>query len=162
MILTIEDMVRYIELGKYPTVIYCEKKYEGICCMLKLVKNNTVFLDYDDTYDDSRSEGAFRATFKFDSFDRMIAAIEKFTHKSICELTVNPYCYELFDCITPQWNDFKWDLYNGKIEMMDNYNDFHIGSFYWDGLYQKKFNPDASSDEISEWIKQRQDSDLFV
>ncbi len=158
-LLTVEELVRYIELGKYPPVIYCEKKYEGICCMLKLVKNNTVFLDYDDTYDDSESEGAFRATFKFDSFDKMIAAIEKFTHKSICELTINPYCYDLFDCIEPKWDDFKLDLYNGKIGMMDNYDDFFIGDFYWDGLFQKKIKPDASTDEILEWINLRQNSD---
>lgn len=36
----------------------------------------------------------------------MIVAIEKFTQKSICELTINPCCYDLFDCIEPKWDDF--------------------------------------------------------
>ena len=157
--MTTEDLVRYIELGKYPPVVYCEKKYEGICCMLKPVKDHTVFLDYDDTYDDNQSEGGFRAHFKFASFDTMIAAIERFTHKRICELTINPYCYDLFDCIKPQWDAFKRDLYNGKIPMMDGYDDFWIGDFYWDGLYQRKFKPDAGTDEILEWIRQRQNDD---
>lgn len=43
--------------------------------------------------------------------------------------------------------------------MMDNYDDFFIGDFYWDGLFQKKIKPDASTDEILEWINLRQNSD---
>ena len=159
IILTTEELVRYIELGNCPPVVYCEKKYEGICCLLRVTKNNTVFLDYDHTYEND-SEGGFRATFIFDSFEKMISSIEKFTHKSIAELTINPYCYELFESPEPQYTDFHWDVYNGKIDMMEDYADFFIGDFYWNGLYHKKFKPDASTEEIIEWIKKYQDERL--
>ena len=144
-----EDLVRYIELGSLPVVVYCEKKYEGICLMLKVIKNNTVFLDYDTVYDDAESEGAFRASFQYDSFESMIAAIERFTGKALDELVLNPYCYELFACTKPAIKDFQWDLYNGNIRLLDGYSKFQIGSFWWRGLYEKKIRPDASAEEIA-------------
>lgn len=159
IIMTKEELIRYIELGNYPPVVYCEKKYEGICCLLRVTKNNTVFLDYDQTYDDRDSEGGFRATFKFDSFENMLSSIEIFTHKSIAELTINPYCYELFESPEPQFTDLRLDVYNGKIDMMEDYADFIIGDLYWSGLYQKQIKPDASTEEILEWIKKCQNTE---
>lgn len=128
--MTSQDLIRYVELGNRPCVVYCEKKYEGICCMLKVIRNNTIFLDYDDTYDDADSEGAFRATFNFDSFDKMLQAIESFVEKPLAELLINPYCYDKFECSEPQWLDFQWDLYNGKIKLLNNYSNFFIGDFW--------------------------------
>lgn len=158
--MTVEELNRYVEIGKLPVVIYCEKRYEGICCMLKLIKDNKVFLDFDDTYDDGASEGAFRATFKFDSFDRLIQAVEQYTDTKLSELTINPYCYEKFECTEPQWSAFQWDLYHGKIAMLQDYSDFYIGDFWWKGLFLRKIRPDCSREELSSWIKQA-NSDLL-
>ena len=148
-----QDLIKHIEIGKLPVVVYCEKKYDGICCMLKLTKNNTVFLDYDDTYDDSDSEGSFRAIFKYDSFDEMINAIERYTNRKLSELVLEPCCYELFECVKPQWQEFKWELYNGNIQMLDGYESFRIGSFYWNAIYQKVIRPDISTEELAERLK---------
>ena len=152
--MTEQELKNYLKVGKLPAVVFCEKRYEGICCMLKVTRGNKVFLDYDDTYDDASSEGAFRATFLFDSFDMMIRSIEDFTKSKLNGLTLNPYCYDKFICTEPQWEDFKWDLYNGKIQMLDDYTDFFIGSYWWNGLFLKKIKPDCSTEELNSWIRQ--------
>lgn len=151
--MTIQELKRYLEIGKLPVVIFCEKRYEGICCMLKITRNNKLFLDYDDTYNDADS-GAFRATFIFDSFDKLIRSVENFTNRALNELIINPYCYDKFECSEPQWLDFQWDLYNGKVQMLQDYCDFFIGDFWWKGLFYKKIKPDCSREELSEWLKQ--------
>lgn len=66
--MTEQELKNYLKVGKLPAVVFCDKRYEGICCMLKVTRGNRVFLDYEDTYDDASSEGAFRATFLFRSF----------------------------------------------------------------------------------------------
>lgn len=152
--MTSQDLISYIELGRLPVIVYCEKKYEGICCMLKVSRNNTIFLDYDDTYIDAESKGTFRATFKYDSFDKMLQAIEKFTKNDLNELVINPYCYDKFSGEEPKWLEFQWDLYNGKIKLLDNYNEFFIGDFWWNGLFQKKIRPDSTKEELDSLIKQ--------
>lgn len=148
------ELIKYVETGRLPVVIYCEKRYDGICCMLKVTRNNKVFLDYDDTYDDAESEGGFRASFRYASFDEMTEAVERFTNKSLGELTIEPKCYELFDCEKPQWKEFQWDLYNGSIKMLDGYSNLNIGSLWWRELFLKKIRPDSSMEELDAWIKQ--------
>lgn len=152
--MTAEELKRYIEVGRLPAVVYCEKKYEGVCLMLKVTRNNTLFLDYDTAYDDAESEGGFRAQFRYDSFESMIRSIERFTGKSLDELVLNPYCYELFDCETPQITDFQWDLYNGNIKLPDGYTELHIGSFWWRGLMRQEIRPDSSQEALDAWMKQ--------
>ena len=156
--MTREELIRCIEVGSLPAVVWCEKKYEGICCILKITKDNTVFLDYDDTYDDCDAEGGFRATFQYASFERMIAAIEQFTGKDLRELMLNPYAYDLFACAAPEWEAFQWDLYHGRIPMLQDYASFMIGSFFWDGLYRQKFAPGVSTEQLLEWMNERQDA----
>lgn len=156
--MTIEELNRHIRIGKLPVVIYCDKRYEGICCMLKITENNELFLDYDDTYDDADSEGGFRATFIFDSFEIMVQAVEDFTNMKLDDLTINPYCYDKFECEEPQWTEFQWDLYNGKIQMLKKYSEFFIGSFWWNGLFQKKITPDCNQEEYNAWIDQSTDN----
>lgn len=125
--------------------------------MLKATKNNIIFLDYDDADD---SEGAFRATFQFDTFDQMLQSIEAFTETELTELVINPNCYDKFECSKPEWIKFQWDLYNGKIKLLNNYSKFSIGDFWWKGLYQKKIRPDCSQNELTAWIEQDSNSDL--
>lgn len=149
-----QELIKNIETGRLPVVIYCEKRYEGICCMLNVTRNNKVFLDYDDTYDDAESEGGFRAVFRYESFDKMAEAVERFTNKSLAELTIEPKCYELFDCEKPQWKEFQWELYNGSIKMLDGYSNLNIGSLWWRGLFLKKIRHDSSMEELDAWIKQ--------
>ena len=70
----IQELHKYLEIGKLPVLIYCEEKYNGIWCMLQLTKNNKIFLDFTDNIN-SDSEGDFRATFIFDSLDELIKAV---------------------------------------------------------------------------------------
>ena len=156
--MTKEDLIRHITLGSLPVLVWCEKKYEGICCMLKITTGNTVFLDYDQICDDCDSEGGFRATFRYASPERMIAAIEHFTGKNLRDLTCNPQCSELFVCKEPQWQAFQWALYRGEIPMLKDAESAFIGDFFWDGLYQRKFTPDVSTEQLLDWMNERQDA----
>lgn len=151
--MTIDELKTHIQIGKLPVVIYCEKKYNGICCMIKLIKDNIVFLDYDDTYEDADSEGGFRATFSFNSFEKMIESIERFTNMKLQELTINPYCYEKFENDEPDWLTFQWDLYNNNIPFLSGFNEFFIGSIWWNGLYKKQIKPNCSDEELMDYIE---------
>ena len=125
-----QELIKNIETGRLPVVIYCEKRYEGICCMLKVTRNNKVFLGYDDTYDDAESEGGFRAVSGMNHLIKWQRLSNALPIKSLAELTIEPKCYELFDCEKPQWKEFQWDLYNGSIKMLDGYSDLNIGSLW--------------------------------
>ena len=67
----IQELHKHLEIGKLPVLIYCEEKYNGIWCMLQLTKNNKIFLDFTDNIN-SDSEGDFRATFVYDSFEELL------------------------------------------------------------------------------------------
>ncbi|HAG13028.1 MAG TPA: hypothetical protein DCG49_04110 [Ruminococcus sp.] len=149
--MTVQDLLRYISVGKQPVVIFCEKKYEGICCLLKVLNDHTLLLDYDSDYDGT--DGAFRATLRYASFDKMCRAVEAFTKKSLAELEINPYCYELFACEEPQISAFQWDLYNGRIAFPEDYESLMIGDCFWDSLYRRKISPDISGDAMRKWTK---------
>ena len=74
------------------------------------------------------------------------------------ELILNPYAYDLFACASPEWEAFQWDLYHGRIPMLQDYASFMIGSFFWDGLYRQKFTPGVSTEQLLEWMNERQDA----
>ncbi|MBQ8967755.1 hypothetical protein [Ruminococcus sp.] len=56
-------------------------------------------------------------------------------------------------------DDLKIHIETGRIPMLEGYDKFTIGSFYRDGLYRRKIFPDADSEELPEWIKERQQPD---
>lgn len=151
--LTENELITSINIGKLPVVIYCEKQYEGICCMLKVTKNNTLFLDYTDTYDDADSDGDFRAQFVYDSLEKLIRSVEVFTGQALSQLDIEPRCYDKFKCDKPEWQKLQWDIYNGKIRFPDNFSKFSIGDMWWRGLYLQEIRPDCSRDELTAWIK---------
>ena len=57
--------------------------------MLQLTKNNKIFLDFTDNIN-SNSEGDFRTTFVYDSFEELLKAVENFTGRKVSELSINP------------------------------------------------------------------------
>ncbi|MBR5514340.1 MAG: hypothetical protein IKV85_10225 [Ruminococcus sp.] len=104
--------------------------------MLKLTKNNKIFLDFTDN-NNPDSDGDFRATFIFDSFEKLIKEVEYFTDRKLNELSIHPDV-PYISSSSPAWLDFQWDLYNGKVKMLENYKNFFIGDLWWRFLYQKK------------------------
>lgn len=118
--------------------------------MLKLTRNNKIFLDFADNIN-SDSEGDFRATFVYDSFEELLKAVENFTGRKLSELSINPDVSHI-SCSNPAWLDFQWDLYNGKVKMLENYKNFFIGDLWWRFLFQKKVKPDCSTEELNALI----------
>ena len=145
----IQELYKYLEIGKLPVLIYCEEKYNGIWCMLQLTKNNKIFLDFTDN-----SEGDFRATFVYDSFEELLKAVENFIGCKVSELSINPDVTHISGS-NPAWLDFQWDLYNGKVKMLENYKKIFIGDLWWRFLFQKKVKPDCSKEELNALIMQR-------
>lgn len=149
----IQELHKYLEIGKLPVLIYCEEKYNGIWCMLQLTKNNKIFLDFTDNIN-SNSEGDFRTTFVYDSFEELLKAVENFTGRKVSELSINPDVTHISGS-NPAWLDFQWDLYNGKVKMLENYKKIFIGDLWWRFLFQKKVKPDCSTEKLNALIMQR-------
>lgn len=151
--MTEQELRGALAVGRTPVLIFCEKQYEGICRMLKIKDEHTVFLDYDDTADDAASEGAFRVTIRYADFACMVQAVEQFTGKPLEALELNPRCEALFACDKPQWEQVRRDVYSGSIPMLTGYEACSIGSIYWNGLYQRQIRPDSSNEELTAWLK---------
>ena len=132
----IQELHKHIEIGNLPVLIYCEEKYNGIWRMLKLTKNNKIFLDFTDN-NNPDSESNFRATFIFYSFEKLLKEVEYFTGRKLNELSIYPDVSHISKS-NLAWLDFQWDLYNGKAKMLENYKNFFIGDLWWRFLYQKK------------------------
>lgn len=150
--MTINELKKYIELGNLPVLVDCKKEYAGICRMIKLTKNNIVFLDYGDSAIDSRSEGGFRVRFKYDTFENMVHSIEDFTGKMIDKWEPNKYDENDFECEYPDFEALKSDVYNNKISFLKNYIEFSIGDIYWNGLYLREISPQSTMSEIELWV----------
>ena len=152
---TENDLIRHINIGKLPVIIYRRKQYEGIYCMLKVTKCNKLFLDYSDADDD----GGFRASFVYDSLEALISSVEKYTGLSLSQLEIESQYSDDFICDTPEWTKFQWDVYNGRIKFPENYSTFSIGDLWWRGLYKQAIKPGCSSEELDEWIKKESNYD---
>ena len=149
--MTEEALRIHIELGRDPVTVHCEKMYDGICRMIRIAKDNLVFLDYDDT-DDAGSEGAFRVTFQFDSLVSIIRSIANFTGKPLEAWQANAYNPEDFACDSPAWRTLQWDVYHGKIPLLSGSKTYWIGSLFWRGLAEREITPESSPAELTAWL----------
>lgn len=140
----ISELNKYIQVGSLPVGIYCKKEYRGICCVLRITKENTLFLDYDD----ANTDAVFRATFEYDTFEKMLTSIEQYTGLKLenlkIEFDVTNY---LVKNENPDWRSLQWDLYNGKIRFLEDYKSFSIGDLFYKGLYLRRYNPECDEED---------------
>lgn len=81
----IEELRRYVQLGKMPVPVFIKNAYSGIHVVIRISKNNVVFLDYEDNVS---TEGNLRITFKFKTFEDMVYSIEEYTGVNIETLNI--------------------------------------------------------------------------
>lgn len=147
--MTEEELITYIEIGRCPILVYCEKMYEGICRMIRITKNHTVFLDYSNMADDAASEGEFRVTFQYDAFPEMVHAIEQFIGSPLSDWQANCWNPEDFACEEPEYLQLQWDVYHHKIPFLLGTKERYIGDLFWYGLYTQEIMPDCSIEELT-------------
>lgn len=150
----INELVKQVNIGNVPITIYKCDVYDGIYCFIRITKNNKVFLDYNTESYDNSAEGGFRATFIYETFEKMIYSLEKYTKLGIDSWTP---VYIDFESINRNcdWISFKKDLYYHKVPFLTGYDKMIIGDIYWRGLYNKEISPDATIKEIMEWFEKR-------
>lgn len=139
----------YINLGKAPISIFAGRAYENIDRILRFTKGNTVFLDFEDEWDD---EGGLRVTFTYDSFEDMVSAAEKYIGSDISDWKIvweNP---SKKAAQISEWQKLQEDVYSHRIAFPENYSSFFIGSLYWNGLYLNEISPESSDEELKELI----------
>lgn len=148
--MNIMDLTKCIRIGNIPITIYHHKVYTGIYCFIRITRNNTVFLDFDDT---SNTEGGFRAKFVYETIDSMIKSIENYTNSKIDDWSLENHEINLLKNEESDWIKFKNDLYYKKIPFLTDFKRMYIGDLYWRGIYRQELSPEATSNEIKKWIE---------
>lgn len=149
----ISELIKRINIGNVPITVYVNEIYEGIYCFVSITKKNTVFLDYDDE-SIVNSEGGFRATFIYETLEKMICSLVKYTKLDIENWTPIYIDSENINR-NGDWISFKRDLYYHKVPFLTGYDKMIIGDIYWRGLYNKEISPNATIKELMEWFEKR-------
>lgn len=143
----IAELKRYIHLGKYAVTVFRKPFLGNIDIVIRVPNDNTVFLDYE-----NHEDGEMRITLKYDSFETMIEAIEKYVGDDT-ELYKIYHEPDDKECNAEDWEKLKDYVYNHKIDLLKNYQSLMIGNLYWEGLYLNEITPSCSDEEFMAWVK---------
>lgn len=145
-----EELNKYIRLGKNPITVFKNEIYSGITTLIRVKKNNVVFLDFEDGLS---TEGNLRISFNFKSFDDMISSIEEYSGFNISDLEIiNEYTSNNSN-LSANWQQLKIDVYDNNIKMLKGYESFSIGDIYWRGLFYKEITPYSTIEDIKKWLE---------
>lgn len=142
------ELKRFINLGSLPITVFRKPFLGNIDIVIRLTKGNCVFLDYE-----NRENGEMRITLEYDSFDKMIEAIEKYVGGDTDLYKIYLDRPEDKETNLEDWSKLQEYVYEHKIDLLDNYKTLIIGSAYWEGLYLNEISPSCSDDEYMAWIK---------
>lgn len=143
----------------YPIDILHLEKYGGVFREVTIMKNNECRVDFVCKEDKISNEGELSFYFKFNSFDEMLENLQNYTGKNIsewkrCFVDVGIYYGDIPEWeLAPDWDLFKKDFCEGKIEFPKNYSEFIIHDFYWQGLYSGELKYNSNDKEIEKYFR---------